>query len=77
MTDAIPDPGLTLEEALTINGVVMFAAEAAERFKNDVVLNSAYSKIRDSANEYHHANPGALDAIQKQQGLRKLLDQDR
>lgn len=73
---SVPDPQLTLEEALTVNGAIRFAAGMEPRFKNDAVLNAAHDKLHESATQYNLDNPGELDAVQRRLAVRRQLSQD-
>lgn len=72
----VPDPELSLDEAMTLSGVVRWAAGQSTKWANDAVLNAAHEKLHNTAVAYHLEHPGALDEVQERLELRRALVTD-
>lgn len=67
----IPDPELTLSETVNIMGELLMAIK---RTNGDAVLETAWNKLRDSAEIAGRADPEAMAALRGEIEMRKRFE---
>lgn len=66
----IPDPGLTVSEAVNIHGAVLHLLNSS-RADGDAVLESALEKLADAAHEVYLEHPEAYALVQAEADMQR------
>jgi hypothetical protein len=76
-TAFIPDPRLTVSEAVNVHAALVAYMETATQH-GDAVIASALEKLVQAAQVVHRQNPAALDAAEKEYLMhRRFRDESR